>query len=254
MKMISVSYQDAVAFVKLSSGITNALDLELVNELDEHLDKLEQDPNVCGLVLGSSSDKFFSIGFDIRHMFDFPRKDFETFFRAFNRVCLRLYTLPKPTAAAITGHAVAGGCIMVLCCDYRFIGDDRKFMGLNEIKLGVPVPYLADCILRDIAGTRAAQEIMETGRFYEPLESLRMGLVDEVVPAGEVLDRAAKKVKSIGIRPQKAFAGIKRNRTEEITVRVRTFQEEKHKAFIDCWYSDEARTLIKDAMKKFQTQ
>ena len=143
---------------------------------------------------------------------------------------------------------------MVLCCDYRFIGDDRKFIGLNEIKLGVPVPYLADCIVRDIAGTRVAQEIMETGRFYEPLESLKMGLVDEVVPAGEVFDRAAKKVKSIGSRPQKAFAGIKRNRTEEIAARARTFQEEKHKAFIDCWYSDEARMLINDAMKKFQTQ
>jgi enoyl-CoA hydratase/carnithine racemase len=92
---------------------------------------------------------------------------------------------------------------------------------------------------------------METGRFYEPLESLKMGLVDEVIPAGEVLDRAVEKVKSIGSWPQKAFAGIKQNRTEEIAARVRTFQEEKHKAFIDCWYSDEARTLINDAVKKF---
>ncbi|HVN72569.1 MAG TPA: enoyl-CoA hydratase/isomerase family protein [Desulfomonilia bacterium] len=251
MNMISVSCRDGIAVANLSRGVTNALNLDLVHELDEILDKVEHDSGIRGLVLGSGSDKFFSIGFDIQQMFDFSREDFETFFRAFNDVCLRLYTLPKPTAAAITGHAVAGGCIMVLCCDYRFISDGKKYMGLNEIRLGVPVPYLADCILRDLAGTCAAQEIMETGRFYEPVESLRVGLVDEVAPSGEVSDRACEKVKSAGGWPPKAFAAIKRNRTEEIAKRVRNLQEAKHREFIDCWYSSDARALIREAMKRF---
>ena len=250
MEVISESIRDGVSVLCLNRGKTNALDLDLVNELDGRLDKVEHDPDVHGLVLGSLSDRFFSIGFDIQKMFDFPRQDFETFFREFNRLCLRLYTLPKPTAAAITGHAVAGGCILVLCCDYRFMADGRTLMGLNEIRLGVPVPYLPDCIVRDLAGA-AAREVLETGRFYDPSESMRMGLVDEVLSPGEVTGRAQEKVKSIGSLPSAAFARIKQNQTENIAERVRALEEEKHQAFIDCWYSAEARALIKEAAKKF---
>jgi enoyl-CoA hydratase/carnithine racemase len=251
MGMISLDYQDTVAIVRLNRDIKNALDLKLVSELDEILKRTRQDPYVLGLVLGSSSDKFFSIGFDIQKMFDYPREDFELFYKAFNRVCLSLYTFPKPTVAAITGHAVAGGCILVLCCDYRFMGDQRRLMGLNEIKLGVPVPYLADCVLKDIVGARIAKEMTDTGEFYGPMESLQMGLVDKVLPTGEVEEHALRKVKGIESCPLKAFALIKQNRTEEVEKRFLISGEKKAKAFIDCWYSGEARKLLKDALKKF---
>jgi enoyl-CoA hydratase/carnithine racemase len=251
MGMISVDYQDTVAMVRFDRDTKNTLDLKLVYELDEILSRTSQDPHVHGLVLGSSSDRFFSIGFDIQQMFDFSREDFGLFFKAFNGVCLRLYTFPKPTIAAITGHAVAGGCILALCCDYRFIGDDRRLMGLNEIKLGVPVPYLADCVLRDIVGVRIAKEIIDTGEFYGPLESLQMGLVDRVFPTGEVERHAVMKAKEIGSWPLGAFALIKRNRTEEAEKRFLLSGEKKAQEFIDCWYSGEARELLRDAVKKF---
>jgi enoyl-CoA hydratase/carnithine racemase len=251
MGMISVDYQDTVAIVRLNRDAKNALDLKLVGELDEILKNIRQDPHVNGLVLGSGSDRFFSIGFDIGQMFEYPRGDFEVFFKAFNGVCLSLYTFPKPTVAVITGHAVAGGCILVLCCDYRYIGDDRRLMGLNEIKLGVPVPYLADCVLRDIVGTRIAKVIIDTGEFYGPMESLQMGLVDKVLPACEVKEHAVRMAKSIGSWPLGAFALIKQNRTEEIEKRFLASGEKKAQEFIDCWYSDEARKLLKDAVKKF---
>ena len=251
MSMISIEYKDTLAIVKLNRSLTNALDLELVNELGDVIERVKQDPNVRGLVLGSSSDKFFSIGFDIQRMFEFPRNDFEAFFTAFNRVCFSLYTLPKPTVAAITGHAVAGGCILVLCCDYRFIGKERKLMGLNEIKLGVPVPYLAHCVLRNIVGARFAKEIMDSGEFYEPMESLHMGLVDGVFPSGEVLDRSGEKAKSVGSWPQGAFTIIKKNRIEEVEMRLFAQGETMERLFLDCWYSDEARTLLREAIKKF---
>ena len=105
----------------------------------------------------------------------------------FNQVCMELYTMPKPTVAAVTGHAIAGGCILALCCDYRFAAEGRKLMGLNEIRLGVPVPYLADCVLRQIVGARNAREIMETGEFYLPEQSLQIGMIDRVLPLEKVV-------------------------------------------------------------------
>ena len=251
MSMVSVDYRDTVAIVKLNRGVTNVLDMELVNELGQLLEKIEHDSNVSALVLGSSNDKFLSIGFDIPRLFELPREGFQTFFSEFNRVCLSLYTLPKPTIAAITGHAVAGGCILALCCDYRFIAEGRKLMGLNEIKLGVPVPYLVDCVLRYTVGTRYAREIMDTREFYGPADSLRMGLVDAVLPGGEVMARAVERAGLLGAWPREAFALIKLNRVEDIEQRVLARREEKERLFVDCWYSDEARQRLREAIEKF---
>ena len=251
MSMMSVDYRDTVAIVKLNRGVTNALNLELVNELGALLEKMEHDPGTSALVLGSSNDKFLSIGFDIPHLFDLPRQDFETFYSAINRMYLRLYTLPMPTVAAITGHAVAGGCILALCCDYRLIAEGKKLMGLNEIKLGVPVPYLADCALQSIVGTRYARDMMDMGDLYAPPDALQMGLVDEVLPVGDVLPRAIEKARLLGAWPPSAFALIKRNRVEDIDQQVLARREEKERLFVDCWYSDEARRRQREAIARF---
>ena len=251
MKLILVEYRDKVAILKLNRGITNALNLQFVNRLAENLQKMKDDSDVHSLVLGSSNEKFFSIGFDIPELFELTRKDFRVFYQAFNRVCMDLYTLPKPTIAAITGHAIAGGCILALCCDYRFIAEDRKLMGLNEIKLGIPVPYPGDCILRHVAGTRNAREIMGAGEFYRPEELLQIGMVDRVLSLEQVLPKSIEKAKLLGALPHEAFGMIKRNRVEMVEAQVLTRLAEKEQFFIDCWFSDEARERLKEAIKKF---
>ena len=249
--MIQIEYQNEVALVKLDRPVTNALNLQLLDELGKALRGVKQDPDVRGLVLTSSNTRFFSIGFDIPHLFELAVEDFRVFYRAFNQVCADLYTLPKPTVAAITGHAIAGGCILALCCDYRFIAAGRKLMGLNEIKLGVPVPYLADCILQRMAGARNARDMLDSGEFYSPEQSLDKGIVDQVLPLEQVLPASIEKARSLGAMPQVAFAAIKQNRVEEIEARVLANREEKESAFVECWYSATARERLREAMEKF---
>lgn len=250
-KMIRTEHRDKVFLIKLSKGVTNALDLPLVNELTTTLQTVKNNPDVHALVLGSSSDKFFSIGFDIPQLFELSQQDFQHFYQAFNRVCIELFTLPKPTVAAITGHAVAGGCILTLCCDYRFIADGRKLMGLNEIKLGVPVPYPGDCILRHLVGVRHARDIMDTGDFYQPEALLDMGVVDQVLPQEQVQPESIEKAALLGALPQEAFAIIKRNRVEPIETQIRSRLEKKEQLFLEHWYSHEVRERLKAAMEKF---
>lgn len=249
--MIHVERHNQVAVIQLNRSVTNALNPQLVNELAEALRSAKHDPDVHSLVLSSANEKFFSIGFDIPQLFELSQEDFEVFFKAFNRVCLDLYTLPKPTVAAMPGHAIAGRCILALCCDYRFIAQGQKLMGLNEIKLGVPVPYLADCVLQRIAGARHARTMMDTGEFYPPAELLSMGVVDQVLPLEQVLPRSIEKAGSVGALPQPAFAMIKRNRTEAVEAQVLARLEEKMQFFIECWYSDVARERLKEAIARF---
>jgi len=251
MEMIHVEYYDHVAIVKLNRPVANALNLQLVNELAEMLQKVKHNSDVHSLVLGSSNDKFFCIGFDIPHLFELAREDFAFFFHTFNQMCLDLYTLPKPAVAAIAGHATAGGCILALCCDYRFIAEGRKFMGLNEIKLGVPVPYLADCALRHLVGTRNARDVVDSGEFYLPEQLLHKGMVDQALPLDQVLPRSIEKAGALGALPQAAFAMIKRNRVETVEAQVLAHMGEKERFFIERWYSDEARERLQEAMKKF---
>jgi enoyl-CoA hydratase/carnithine racemase len=250
MDLIHIEYKDDVAVIRLANSVTNPINLQLVTELKEGLQTIKKD-SIGGVVLTSSNSKFFSIGFDIPSLYNLSKKDFAVFYQRFNQMCIDLYTLPIPTVASVTGHAVAGGCILAVCCDYRVIAEGRKLMGLNEVKLGVPIPYPADCILRSLVGTRVARDIVDTGEFYPSEKLLQMGVVDCVVPLPDVLPKSIEMAHVLGGLPRKAFAMIKRNRIERIEEQILQRLGEKEQFFMECWFSTEARKRLKDAMKKF---
>lgn len=124
-------------------------------------------------------------------------------------------------------------------------------MGLNEIKLGVTVPYPGDCILRQIVGTRYAREIMEEGEFFPPERSLQMGMVDYVLPLEQVFLKSIEKAKELGAMPHNAFTMIKRNRVEPVEAQIKKHLDQKEQFFLECWFSEEARKNLSEAMKKF---
>ena len=249
--MIDIEYLDGVAVLKLNNGITNPINLALVNELSETIVNIREDPDVHSLVLTSSNEKFFSMGFNIPELYLLDREDFKVFYQGFSQLCIDLYTLSKPTIAAIPGHAIAGGCILTICCDYRFISEGRKLMGLNEIKLGVPIPYPGDRILYQLIGERCAYEMVCSGEFYQPTNLYRMGLVDELVSPEKLLMRSIEKASSVGTMPENAFRIIKENRTEPIITQVQRYPHEQEERFLDCWFSPSTRERLKEAMKKF---
>jgi enoyl-CoA hydratase/carnithine racemase len=251
MKHIEVTIREKVALAKLSRNVTNAINLELIRELSDCLRSIKEDTDISGLVLTSANEKFFSIGFDIPALIQLGKKDFKEFYEAFNRLCIDLYSFPKPVVAAITGHAVAGGCILTICCDYRYIAEGKKLMGLNEIKLGVPLPYPADCILRQIVNDGYARMILDTGDFFPPEATYKMGLVDEVTPLAQVVSRSVEKVRAIESLSLDAYRLIKFNRTEGIVAQIQAILVEKEKIFIDMWYMDATREKLKAALDKF---
>ena len=251
MSSISVEISGTVAILDLCREITNAIDHPLVNELAGALQDIHSNDDVHSLVITSDNEKFFSIGFDIPQLYNLPREDFKHFFHDFNQFCIDLLSFPKPTIAAITGHAIAGGCILTLCCDYRIIAEGRKLMGLNEVKLGVPVPYPAACILPYLVEYRNAREMMYTGNFYSPQEAYSMGLVDEVVPIELVRSRSIEKATISSAGSAQAIAQIKKSHIEPVKTQIEKRFEDKEQQFIARWYADETRNNLKEAMEKF---
>ena len=252
MNAITLERQNHVAVARLHHGTINAIGPQFVEELSCAIDQTAVDPDTRAFILTSANEKFFSIGLDIPALFPLDREAFTNFYRSFNQLCLDLYTFPKPPIAAIPGHAIAGGCILALCCDYRVIAEGRKLMGLNEVKLGVPIPYVADCVLRFLVGARCARDLTDGGEFYPAEELLRMGLVDEVVPQDQVFTRSLEKAQTLAAQPGEALACIKVDRQEMTVDQITSRIDEKNEQFINRWFAADTRPRLQEAMETFQ--
>jgi enoyl-CoA hydratase/carnithine racemase len=251
MARTEIESQDNLGILKLNNGVTNPLDLGFLNEILTKLHELEKDPNVISLILTSTNNKFFSIGFNLPVLIEQTHEDVMEFYTTFNRLSMDLYTFPKPTIAAITGHAVAGGCILTLCCDQRFIAEGHKLMGLNEVKLGLPIPYPGACMLQHIVGIRQAGMLMEIGDFYESTDSLKMGLVDKIIPLESLQPGAIEVAKHMGQLPSDILNQIKSNRIQLVEDMVEPRLAEKEKKFIECWFSEDTQERLSEAVKNF---
>jgi len=250
MGLLRRSIHDGLAMVEMDHG-KNPLGPEMVDELSRTVSDLAADGDVRGLVLTSAHERFFSIGLDIPTLIDMSMEEFSAFLDSYNRLCLDLYALPFPTIAAVNGHATAGGCIIALCCDRRYMVQGRSIMGVNEVRLGVPVPYHADRILHDIVGSRNAMEMMMSGDFYPPDRLLELGVVDRIVSPDDLVAAAAGRVRELGSSPLEAFAIIKSNRTGPVIAWIEEKREVKDREFVELWYSDVVRERLREAMEKF---
>ena len=239
--MLKTDILNRVAICSLNRGVTNALNVDMIQKIHYELDKLENNSNIYGVILTSSNTKFYSIGLDIPELFPLSEKEFKIFYQNFSLLCVKILSFPKPVIAVINGHAIAGGCILALACDYRYAKKKEFKMGLNEIKLGVPVPYIAECILRDLIGINKTRVICETGDFFSPEELVNLGLIDDIFSEEILQDNAVKKITKIASHSVEAYSKIKEIRNEEILKRFKQNSEKTTDEFVNLWYSPVAR-------------
>jgi enoyl-CoA hydratase len=174
-----IEIQERVALITLNRPqALNALNTQLIDELNQALDSLERDTTIGCIVLTGSS-KAFAAGADIKEMADltFPDIYLDDFFSAVDRVASRR----KPMIAAVAGYALGGGCELALLCDFIYAADNAKF-GLPEIKLGVLPGMGGTQRLTRALGKAKAMEMCLTGRLMEAPEAERAGLVARIFP------------------------------------------------------------------------
>jgi enoyl-CoA hydratase len=171
----------------------NALNAQLIKEVNEALDGFEADPKI-GCIVITGSERAFAAGADIKEMQDFsyPQTYLDDFIRSWDRVGERR----KPIIAAVAGFALGGGCELAMMCDIVIAADTAKF-GQPEIKLGVMPGSGGTQRLTRIVGKAKAMELCLTGRMMSAEEAERSGLVSRIVPAGELLNEAMKTAETI---------------------------------------------------------
>ena len=185
---------DKVGVIKLNRPqVLNALNSDLVREVNDALDRFEADPQLgCTIITGS--DKAFAAGADIKEMQGktFPETYLEDFITSWDRVASRR----KPIIAAVAGFALGGGCELAMMCDIIIAADTAKF-GQPEIKLGVMPGSGGTQRLARAVGKAKAMDLVLTGRIMDAAEAERCGLVSRVVPAAEIMTEAMKAAETI---------------------------------------------------------
>jgi enoyl-CoA hydratase len=166
----------------------NALNSQLIAELNTVLDSFERDAGI-GCIVITGSEKAFAAGADIMEMKDktYPESYLEDFITSWDRVAQRR----KPMIAAVAGFALGGGCELAMMCDFILAADTAKF-GQPEIKLGVMPGAGGTQRLTRFVGKSKAMEMCLTGRMMDAAEAERVGLVSRVIPAAELVDEAVK--------------------------------------------------------------
>ncbi|WP_395603380.1 enoyl-CoA hydratase [Pseudomonas sp. B21128] len=166
----------------------NALNAQLVSEVNQALDALEADANI-GCIVITGSKRAFAAGADIKEMAEltYPQIYMDDLFSDSDRVANRR----KPIIAAVNGFALGGGCELALMCDFILAGDNAKF-GQPEINLGVLPGMGGTQRLTRAVGKAKAMEMCLSGRLIDAVEAERCGIVARIVPSDELLDEALK--------------------------------------------------------------
>jgi enoyl-CoA hydratase len=206
------SLEGAVATITLNRPeVLHALNSTMFDELERLFTTLAADPAVRVVILTGSGDRAFAAGADIRAL---TETDATTGLAASQRghqvfalIQSHLERAGKPVLAAINGVALGGGCELALACTLR-IASDKARLGLPEAKLGLIPGYGGTQRLPRLIGRSAALRLMLSAQPVDAAEALRLGLVDEVVPAADLLPRTRALAETIAALAPLAIAGV----------------------------------------------
>lgn len=174
--------------LRLARPPVNALDPLLVRSLREAIESAPA--HGAQALLLSGRQGMFSAGLDVPALIALDRDAMSEFWGGFFDLCAAIARAPIPVAAAVTGHAPAGGAVLAMLCDYRVMARGAYRIGLNEVQVGLTVPECLQAALRRLVGTYRAERLLVSGTMLEPNAALAVGFVDELAEPDAVVPAA----------------------------------------------------------------
>jgi enoyl-CoA hydratase/carnithine racemase len=247
--LVERSVDAGVHVLRLARPPVNALDPALCVALREAVEVALAE-GAEGLVL-AGGPKVFSAGLDVPHLVSLgdDRQALRTAWEAFFDAARALAGSPVPVAAAIAGHAPAGGCVLALCCDHRVMArspePDKPFLiGLNETRVGLAVPAGIADLMRRTVGARRAERMLVAGDMLDGDAALAAGLVDEVVEPDAVLPRATAWLRGLLQLPRQPMLGtralLRADLQEAVSPRRLTLE-----TFLDQWQQPDTQAALR---------
>jgi enoyl-CoA hydratase len=198
--------EEKVAVLTMDDGKANALSEAMIEAVSGAIDRAAAEASA--VVLAGRPERFCA-GFDLKVMMSSPDAA-KALLRKGADLLMKLYGCPVPLVMACTGHALAGGALVLLTGDARIGAAGAFRIGLNEVQIGMPVPVLAMELARDRLAPGELAKATLQAKIYAPEEAARIGYLDEVAAAGDVLARAKAEAARLGALSRPAFHATKK--------------------------------------------
>lgn len=188
----------------------------------------------------------FSAGLNLKEIASLDAEGMGRFLTLLEDTISELFLHPAPVVGLIEGHAIAGGCVLAQCCDWRVSGADEKArLGLNEVALGLQFPPRIWAIVHARIPSTAREQVLLGAGLHPPAEALRLGLVDEVAAEPEARARAV--LAALGAHPNVAYAATKKALREGMIAEARKADVT---ALIPRWVSDDVKARVLAVLKR----
>jgi len=242
---------DDVCVLRLEGGKANAMTPDLLDSLERMIDGFERGPAAAAVLTGY--ERFFSGGLALTHIIDFDAAQMRRYIEHFARVMTRVFACPKPIVPAVNGHAIAGGCVPSLMCDWRILIDDPGVrIGLNEAQLGLGLPAIILEPLRVAVPPTSLASIALEGTLFAPGAALAIGLVHDLAPAGDLLARATAKAKSFAALPSSGVSQIKHALRAPILATIARTADADTARWLETWFSPAAQARLRATVAKLR--
>ncbi len=230
--------------IKMSGPNKNALDFAMMQFIVDELARAGGEP-----VLLTGDGDAFSAGLNLKQVVEQDEAGMDKFLRLLNEMTVALYTYPAPTVAWVNGHAIAGGAVLTLCCDYR-IGtpNPRARLGLNEVAIGLRFPPMVLRVMRAQLAQPHVDTVILAAELHPPLQAQQLGILHEVAEDG--LGRAHARLALLGSYAPQAYAGTKADLRSEV-VRIDPAAEALYqKEVLPMWTAPEIKAKILAILKR----
>ncbi len=238
----NIARVDDVHVVTMTSNKVNAMNDDFFTDLQAAIADL-QSAEVLPVVL-TGSGNCFCAGLDLRGLYELDRVTLTSFVDRLDATVLAWLSLPRPTVAAVNGHAIAGGCVLALACDHRVAVDRGATIGMNEVQVGIPFPAVPLAVTRHALSPAFAREVLLLGGLYSPDQAKARGLVDVTVPAADVLPRALALARSVAADAVSAYAAVKTHLLAPTLAALEQSREQVNREFLDVWFSEPGRRRL----------
>ncbi|MBO6933731.1 MAG: crotonase/enoyl-CoA hydratase family protein [Deltaproteobacteria bacterium] len=214
--ILHVEEREGVAVIQMDDGKANALGPAMIHALMDALDTAEAEGQPVVL---TGREGRFSAGFDLKVMGSGPEPA-KNLVRLGAELFLKVYLHPRPVVIAASGHAMAGGAVLLLCADERFGAEGAFKIGLNEVAIGLPVPWFVTELAEARLERRARIASTLFARIHDPEAAMDAGFLDRLVAPEALLDSAIETAALLAKLPAKSFASTKRSQRQPLVDRV----------------------------------
>lgn len=217
MALVRIEWREHTAMVVVARPPVNAIDLEVARDLHARLTELAVAVPAGGVVV-TGEGRVFSSGVDFKAVPTYSAEERAAMIGHVNAAVTILYGLPTATVAAVNGHAIGGAFVVMLACDVRLVADTEAKLGLTEVTAGIPYPACPMAVVNAEIEPAYRRHLVLSGELIPPCTAHARGLVDELVPPGDLLARAVDLARTRAAAP--AYARVKAQLKGETLARM----------------------------------